>query len=158
MKTLTAPPPERRSGHPGSRDNSANISSAIIGWGFPWPHPGLTNSNYATSMLRLLLSNLSLVAKKKNPVYFGPLVQVASRLYSSLGEASEDQNRSVHAWGINNTSLGGGLREAVPVAAEPERIREYKPGRFHPLRPSDAVIRPVEVNGQNEKKSDAVSC
>lgn len=37
------------------------------------------------------------------------------------------------------------------VAAEPERIREYEPGRFHPLRPSDAVIRPVEVNGQNEK-------
>lgn len=41
----------------------------------------------------------------------------------------------------------------MPVAAEPERIREYEPGRFHPLTPSDAVIRPVQVNGQNEKKS-----
>lgn len=70
-------------------------------------------------MLRLLRSNLSLVTKEKNPVHLGPPIQVASR------EASEDQNRSVHAWEINNTSLGGGLREAVPVAAKPERIREY---------------------------------
>lgn len=44
----------------------------------------------------------------------------------------------------------------MPVAAEPERIREYEPGRFHPLRPSDAVIRPVEASRSqrpNEKKS-----
>lgn len=113
----------------------ADISSSIIGWGFPPavnPYPSHQRHKIRyTSGRRYRLS----------------------RLYSRLDDASEDQNRSVHAWGINNTSLGGGLREAVPVAAKPERIREYEPGRFHPLRPSDAVIRPVEVNGTNEKKS-----
>lgn len=53
-----------------------------------------------------------------NPKQFGPPVQAASRIYSSLDETSEDQNRSVHAWEINNTSLGGVLGEAVAIARE----------------------------------------
>lgn len=88
----------------------------------------------------------------KNLVHFGPPLQVANRLYSSLDEASEDQNRSVHAWGINNTSLGGFPGEAVAVEAKPERTREYEPERFHLWRPCDGVIRPVVVNGPNEEK------
>lgn len=41
----------------------------------------------------------------------------------------------------------------MPVPARPEIIKEYEPGRFQTLRPSDAAIRLVEVNGPSEKKS-----